>query len=282
MLKEVAKGEMGECIDFAWQLCGDKKTNSFPLRHTKAELRNYFESIEKYPDDRLLAVHYANKLCGVAYLLIKPQERYIQTAGIYVSDPFEQIMDELLDYAKQHYSCCELYLGYPKENEKAGEYCTRMGFELIESSIDMRLDREKLVRAREIADITRLAREDFQEYAEFHERHFADIYWNSERIKEHFEKWYIYVHRESGKIDGGIFLNEQSAKVCEIFGVADETNSKRLVYDLIVAALKDIFSMTSYQTAVYFVNESSQAEQLAAEKAGFVYHSSYRCYKAQL
>lgn len=109
---------------------------------------------------------------------------------------------------------------------------------------------------------------EFVEYANFHDR-FAnefEMYWTSERLKEHINKFRIYVYRNNGRINGSILVMKYN-EGAEVFGLflEKELKNKGLEIELLQFMLKSLYEeYTDIKEIVYFIHENEKSELEAA------------------
>lgn len=281
IIREILYNELEKNLEFSWRLSRLPSTNSYPLFSTFVEMKTKFERAIENESDKLYAVLLDGSLCGVVCLEVIPENHYIQTVGIYISNNFNIVMSEIFHKLRNEYTGYEIYLGYPKENTLAFNYCMNENFSLIESSIDFRLHSSEFTGFNESLNINRITEDNFERYAEYHEKQFQGIYWTSERLKQRLAQWRIYTHQTGKLIDGCIFLNVWENN-CEIFGLSDTSNGKILTYLLLSQALSEVIKNDNVNNVIFFIEDNDNIQINAAKAVGFTYHSSYCCFKEKL
>lgn len=285
MLRQINENEIADAIDFAWRLCENAETNSYPVRNDKSKLEECFIDSFKYPNTDLLGFYMDGQLFGVIYYFIKKEDLYIQTAGIYIAEYIEEAMDEFILLLKENYKEFEVYFGYPKENQKALQYFEKHNYELIEDSTDMRLDSKDFIDCEISDDVELLGTDEFDEYAAFHDTYSEGMYWDSSHIRDTLDKWYIYVFKKKDRIEGSIFIRAESEKMLCVFGVflTDFYKGNGVEQKLLVKALHEILpEKPAIETVVYFIDNIDVDEMNSAKNAGFKYFSGYQCYVVKL
>ncbi len=285
MIRILNENEILSATDFAWELCKNPETNSYPLRESKAALEARFLKSKQYADDRFLGCFTDGLLTGVIYIFAEKAEKYLQTSGIYISEGYEELMDELISFLKKDYSGFDIMFGYPKENTTALEYFDSHNYERIEASTDMRLQCEDFVCGTLVMEVEKLTIEDFDSYASFHDTFSGDMYWNSTRIKACFEEWSIYIYKQCGKIEGSVFAHLATTDMLDIFGsfVSHDFIGKGIEKPLLSSLLfNELKNNSDLRKVVYFIDDNEENELSAAKEVGFKYFSSYCCYKVRL
>ncbi len=287
MIRILDENEILPAIDFAWELSKNPETNSYSLYKSKAALEARFLKIKQYPDDKLLGCFTDGRLTGVIYIYVLKSETYLQTKGIYISEGYEESIDELISFLKKDYSGFDIMFGYPKENTAAIEYFDSHSYEKTDSSTDMRLKCEDFVCGTLTPQVEKLTIEDFDSYALFHDTFSMDMYWSSTRIKTCFDEWSIYIYKHCGKIEGSIFVHQSKFDIheIEIFGLflSHDFIGKGIEKALLSSMLfNELKNNSILKKVVYFIEDNEENELNAAQEVGFKYFSSYCCYKVKL
>lgn len=282
MIREILLiDELEEILEFTWRLSTSPSTNSYSLYSTFDEMKTRFTKAVEDETDKLYTVYIEESLCGVVCFEVIPENHYIQTIGIYISSNFNNVMSELFLKLRKEYTGYEIYLGYPKENTLAINYCKNKKIPLIESSTDFRLKSSEFTGFSEPNRIRRITETDFFEYAKYHEEQFQGIYWTSERLRQRMDQWRIYIHQTKELIDGCIFLNVWESS-CEIFGLANTSGDNALTTLLLSHSLSETIHNDNVEDIIFFVEDKDQAFANAAKNVGFTYHNSYCCFREQL
>ena len=281
MIREILSNEIEEILEFTWRLSKTPSTNSYSLYNTYDEMKTRFLKAVEDETDKLYAVFLEESLCGVICFEVIPENKYIQTIGIYISSNFNNVMSEIFNKLRIEYVGYEIYLGYPKENELAIDYCKNENMLLMDSSIDFRLRSIEFTGFCEPSSIKRITETDFDEYAKYHDEQFKGFYWTSHRLIHSLEQWRIYVHQTNDSIDGCIFIKVWGSN-CEIFGLANTSDDKALTTLLLSQSLSEVINKDDVKDIIFFVEDKDETQVNAAKKVGFLYHNSYCCFKETL
>ena len=269
-------------LDFAWELCKNISTSSYPIKKTKEDLKQSFLKRLAHRDDQVLMYFKDNQLIGVIELCIETQEKYVRL-GSYIKEDLEKIIDETIENLQEMCPNYTIHFTYPKENVVAIEYLKSKGYPCIEASNDLRLEIKDL-KFEDTHRITpeRLKKEDFIEYAAFHDKHGgAEMYWNSERVYEVFDRWYIYVYKKGKNIVASSLTCKSGEEAIEIFGLFldDIEDSDYIAKELLGHTIKNILEIeVQTKQVIYFVEDKEVAQYTAAKKVGFKENGSFRCY----
>lgn len=264
--------------ELSWRLCQSVSTRSYPLFQSKKAIRKEYLLRRKEEHGELLGCFSGETLIGVCAFFVIPSDRYLQTVAFYTERDTQKAIDEILAYLKENYPGYSINAGLPFENAAVAGPLQQKGFGLAEDSFDLRLTLRDFMRNdRPQEPALRLASGRYAEYAEFHDLHFPDIYWNAERLLSDIARWRIFVHLGDGKIDGSIFVMMQS-KTAEIFGLwaPDAEITRELLCGSIKAATTE---NTNIGEVIFFVEEDETHNLNAAEACGFRRAAHYRLWR---
>ena len=286
MIKEITDMNIGEILDFTWERCQNQSTNAYPLRKTKIELEKSFMKSLKHPDDKVLAYYKEDVLIGVIELCIEVSQYYLR-GTTYILKDVEDVMSHLILYLKENYPGFKAHFGYPKENVMTINYLKSNQYKCIEESNDMRLSMSDLTSpSNKESHIERLTKDCFHSYAMFHDSHGGEeMYWNSTRLYDAFDKWYIYLYKDRDEILGSILTCKCGDDAIEIFGlfVEDTPNSKDIVEDLLYHSILQIVDKElNIKKVIFFIDEKDRLQLEVAREIGFKEMGSYYCYEMML
>lgn len=285
MLKLISKNDISIAIDFAWKLSQRPETSSYPLYKEKSKLEESFEGSLLKDNNKLLGYYKNNELIAIIQFFFIQSEKYIQTTGIYISTNYNEVMDELISMLKDEYQTYRVLFGFPKENIKANYYFIENGYERIDSCLDMRLSTVNFKGSKYSNNIFNICKSNFDTYASYHDKYFQGIYWTSRRLRETLDNWKIFIYRPEDSIEGSIFIKECDKNTIEIFGlsVSDKYKGKGVEELLLSQGLYKLFKdKPSIEKTIFFIDDIDIEQIQMAQKVGFNYYSSYRCYQAWL
>lgn len=285
MVKEIGIQQVNEAVTFSWNLCQRRDQSKFPHYESSEALHKAFMKTVKHPDDRLLVYEENHKWLGLLNLFVEKKEKYLQANGFYIKDDYDRVGLSMMEYLKENYVGYQMFFGYAKENINAVRFMELIGAECVESSLTMRLDKDKFTRSENTATLSVLpvTRETFNDFALFHDRHQPEVYWTSQRILEKFDQWQIYAITEKGCLVGSIHIALWHKDEAEIFGVSVETSLEReaYAYALLAKSMPDVFARGK-RSILYFVEEDKAWEKAAALKIGFTTTDHYLGYRVNL
>lgn len=259
MIKTIYKFE--EVIDFAWELSQNDLYASYPRRKSMKEIK---ENIER-------AIRSDNRNIVACY-----------------REDYEQIAEELIDYASKQLPGYELLIGVPLSNENANQYFKKKNIECIDASFDTRLYNLKIHSTQRHNCIEKITEDNFEEYAIFHDKYAIplEMYYNSKNLKKNIERFRVFVFRQDGGIHGSIFVNGLlDPKEKEVVGlfVDEEYKNNGIENILINEMLMQLYNeFGTLKEIVYFIDEDCTDELNSALAAGFEIKDNYRCYKCIL
>lgn len=194
-------------------------------------------------------------------------------------------MNALMIIFKNEYPNFRALFEFPKENKKVNNYFIKNNYECVDSCLDMRLSILDFKGSKHSNNIFKICKSDFDSYASFHDKSFQNIYWTSDRLREAFDDWYIFVYRPKDTIEGSVFIKVCDENTLEIFGllVSDEYIGKGIEEVLLEQGLEILFKCKpSIKQTIFFINDVESEVLNGVEKVGFKYFSSYRCYQVLL
>ena len=278
MLRKLTGDMLETAAELSWRLCRDVSTRSYPLFQSKNEIKREYSMRLREEHGELLGYFSGEALFGVCGFFVIPPERYLQTVAFYIERDTQKAIDEILAYLKENYPGYSINAGLPFENAAVAGPLQQKGFGLAEDSFDLRLTLRDFMRNdRPQEPALRLAAGRYAEYAEFHDLHFPDIYWNAERLLSDIARWRIFVHLGDGKIDGSIFVMMQS-RTAEIFGLwAPDAEITR---ELLCGSIKAVTAENvKIGEIVFFVEKGETKNMNAAEACGFRRAAHYRLWR---
>ena len=287
MIKIIDENNIEEVINFSWEVAKNIINTSYPLRKSRSEIEKSLRKSMNHTEDKVLGYYKNNNLIGVIELFVEVTEKYLQVRT-YINKDFDEIMNELLIYLKAYYPNFKAHFGYPKENIKAINYFTANQYSCIEASSDLRLCTDDFVFKRDTTSaVQRLQKDDFSKYAIFHDHHGGEqMYWNSARLYNAFDSWYIYVYMNGSEILGSILIYCKPGLDCiEIFGlfVEEMPNQYEVIENLLYHSISKILDKEKkIKEVIFFIEEQDILQYEIAKQIGFKDKGSYRCYSIDL
>ncbi len=283
MIKSMTINNLQVGLDFAWELCETLSTSSYPIKKTKEDLKQSLLENLTHKDDQVLMYFKDNQLIGIIELYVEVEEKYIRL-GSYIKEDLEEIMDEIISYLQRMYPYYTIHFTYPKENTVALEYLESKGYLCIEASNDLRLETKDLpFEDTDRINFERLKKEEFMQYATFHDQHGGEeMYWNSKRLYEAFDRWYIYVYKKGKSIVASTLTCQSGEESIEIFGLFldDIQDRAYIAKELLRYTIHSILEIgNGTKQVIYFVEDKDLTQYAAARELGFQEMGSFRCYE---
>lgn len=286
MIREIKDNKnIDEIVDFAWELSKNDSTASYDRKDSKEVIRRDIENAIKRENINLITLYHNEKLNGVCIYNWKSGEKYSQSSLFVIRENYEESADEILNYINNHLNGYEFFAGFPAENLCANKYFKNNGFECIESSIATNM-MVPIVNSNHMSNdmVEEIGMDDFDKYADFHDKYATDMYYNSTNIKKDINIFKIYVYKENGEIHGSIFL-KCFDDLSDVFGmfIDDEFKGKgieNILVNHMISKLNKIYSLPT--EVLYFIDEIEKYELQVALDAGFKVKDIYRCYKKLL
>lgn len=286
MIKTIYKFE--EVIDFAWELSQNDLYASYPRRKSMKEIKENIERAIRSDNRNIVACYREDVLSGVCVYFWEHDEKYASTEIFLIREDYEQIAEELIDYASKQLPGYELLIGVPLSNENANQYFKKKNIECIDASFDTRLYNLKIHSTQRHNCIEKITEDNFEEYAIFHDKYAIplEMYYNSKNLKKNIERFRVFVFRQDGGIHGSIFVNGLlDPKEKEVVGlfVDEEYKNNGIENILINEMLMQLYNeFGTLKEIVYFIDEDCTDELDSALAAGFKIKDKYRCYKCIL
>jgi ribosomal protein S18 acetylase RimI-like enzyme len=284
MIKAINKLE--EVIEFAWELSKSNLHASYPRIEAKNRLERELKKAFNAANDKVIVCYNQNVLCGLCSYFWLEEEKYAQTTLFLIRENYDQIADELIDYISKQLVGYEILIGVPFTNGAANQYFKKKNIECIESSIVTNLYNLEAPLSQRHNDIERVTKDNFDEYAIFHDKHALPIgmYFNSQNLKKAIERFQVFAFRREGIIRGSIFTNANKhlSDVVGLFVDAEYKNTgieSILINEMLVQLYNEFGSV---KEILFFVDENSKEELALVLEAGFKIKEAYRCYKVRL
>lgn len=124
-------------------------------------------------------------------------------------------------------------------------------------------------------NITRVTRDNYAVFAKYHDQKNSEMYWNSQRIFEHFDDWCVFVSINNQEISGYILVSLWNEKVAEIYVVeSPDVESGSHLFKVAINEAKQ----TNHQQVLVMVDKNSLSHiccrELKFNETGF--YQSFR------
>lgn len=111
------------------------------------------------------------------------------------------------------------------------------------------------------------------------------MYWNSTRLYEALDSWYVYLYMNSTEILGSILICKPKMQTIEIFAlfVEEVLDKEDIIESLLCQAIEQIRDeKKDIKQVIFFIEEKEPIHYRVALRAGFQEKGSYRCYAVDL
>ncbi len=284
MIVECPENELTELTSFCWNIAKDKTRYGFPRFESFEQLSKRFLKTIKHPTDKLLVYYENEKLLGALNLLVDDQAYYLQAiGGIFTNSSFDKVADLFIEYLMLHYQGYDFHIGFPVEHVTANQYFKRKNATLLDASLTMKLSPQQFHPKPAKYSIKKVDKEHFNRYAEFHDKHFSSIYWNSARILEQFNTWHLFYLQQDEFVKGSLFVRQNNPTQLEVYGLIVENDDcmKEAEFHLLNQALILVLTHES-QEVLFFVDEDDLTVYQACLNIGFKQIDTYRSYQLKL
>lgn len=280
MLIKATSEHVEVLAEYAWRVFQDPSKRTTPPFKSQEEIQDYFNKIVLHKTDLILAYYENEKLEGVMALNLIHENRYMQTAGgpyIANTEKYDTIASIFMDYLKTHGTGYECYFGLPRTNIAGRNFLEAQCFKCTEDTVQMRITPEQIKHIETDFEVVELSEQYHEAYRKFHNTHFSDYYWNSERLFSALNQWFVHLAMENGEIIGSIFTRKQSDTNAEIYGCTVlplymETDLlQQLIYLSSTACINQ-----GIQEILYFEEEDEKIN--VAVRLGYEIYDTYMCY----
>lgn len=279
MIKKIKIDEITAISKYIWDVYEDENKRTTPPYHSLKDVETHLLRGSKYKGNQYLGVYEENNLKGVVLLYGEEDNQYLSVQGPYIHNSYEykEIACEMMDYIKSNYKGFQCHFGTTKTNVLSQEFLIAQEFLCTEDTIQMSITKETLMPIETQSNIQLLTEERMDKYKIFHDIHYHDYYWLSDRIYKVMNQWKIHVVLENDKIIGSVFTRKQTEDSGEIYGckVLEPYKSKQVMAELFYNSAKSWID-EGVKEILNFVPQGLEAESAAL--VGFKGYDTYMCY----
>lgn len=280
MLRALKQEEFERYLEFAFSLALDLSKSGYPTYTDGIKTKEDFICAAKKAFEReneeILLFYLADEVKGWIHYYFLPEDHYLSPKTFLTESAPETAAEEFIRYVSEKYPGADLYMGFPKENERMIAYLEAVGFRRLEQSYP-HVSHLKEYSCRAIAGQTeRITKETYTTFAQLHDTQAEDMYWDSERIRETLEDWSIYACYENGRMEGALYCLDEGSML-EIMGIDFQAGifGEDCCRALIAACLNEA-KQTGGEHLVYFAEEEREPGIL--QEFGFHAIGTYMCY----
>lgn len=271
MLTKITKNEFDRYVDFAYDLAMDLTKTSFPLYTTgimgKSDFINRSKKALKSDREEILLFIKNNIVEGwIGYYFIN-EDKYIGISSILVRNGYDEALEELLIYWKQHFLGYKWDIYFPEENKTALTYMQSKGYlEKSKEVVDVLFFNNYNLRA-EDNHIISINKNNFDYFRKLHSKCEEGMYWTSNKMLESIGDWEIFVYVEGNKPLAAIYYTSYGNKDLEIFGIdtVDKEYDSEIIKALMISCLNK--GKVNGARSMLFFNDKQIHEVI--EKLGF-------------
>ena len=279
MLRKLEEKDLDKYVDMMYELACDFTKSSYPNYSDGVVTKEDFvldrKRSFKQDNAEILLFSDKNQVLGWVHCYYLAIDNYLTMSTMQASDKFDLMLAEFEQYVADNYPTYDVWLGFPGENIVAINYVEAHGFKLLDWLQHTMLHLDCYEFIEENKHVSALTMDEYEKFALLHDSvSSAEMYWNSVRIKENFDKWNILTYKNDGELLGAIYFTNTT--VSEVFGV-DFTNG---TYndDVFEALLVSAANMckASGMTHLCYLCENKELETV--KKTGFDYICEYKGY----
>jgi len=202
-------------------------------------------------------------------VIVSDVNQYLQINDISGSD-----LAKIWGRIKSDYTSYEKWICYHNYDEIPFALLEDIHAVLEDDCIETRLTAENFIYS-DISEVVRITEEKFEEFADYHDKCNPECGAKSERIKQNFSRWGVFVMLSSDKITDYIIIAVRDPKEAEIFCVEASDNIKYKA--LITSAAK--YAFDNGKTSVLCMADENTIVHKAALSVGFANEGFYKGYR---
>ena len=237
--------EMKSAVEFAKRITKREKKLGYPQEIWEIDNIESFFKLAINEDNYKLLILEENNIEGIVLLKKIDKDKYLQTiGGIYFNSDYSYVLEKLINYLKNNCKGYELFIGYTKDSKSIIKSLSKIGV-LIEELDFYNLNPRyfKEIDLRE--NIIELDNSNVDEFFDLHNRLNADMYWNSDRLREVLDDWKIYLYILDGRINAYVLGTVFKDNSAEIFTLSS------------IEKIKDnVFKELTWKISNYFVENN--------------------------
>lgn len=290
MLRRLEKNEFESYTQYAYKLALDMSCSSYPTYADGIKTREDFTEKSKRgisgdTNTEILLFESNGSVKGWIHYYVQPEDEYLCFYSFCIEENVSEAVSEFLSYASERYSGYTVDLGLPDVNTEAAKALTAAGFENIENSHVNVLDFENYSCGEEKGNIVAVGEENFHMFKKLHDPVSADMYWNSERLKEKYfsdeKKWHLYLSMNGENAEGCIYF-VFVGNIMEIFGIdfLNDVFDKEIMRDLFIKSL-NMSKNSGKVRYMYFFTESDEEQEIVS-RAGMKHIGDYKLFRRSL
>lgn len=285
MLRPMEPSEFGACVDFAYPLALDLARSCYPTYCDGMKTReDFIGAVQKTfsrPDKQALLFTRDGQTEGLIAFDCQEEDRYLHPYVFNIRRDTETALAEFVDYCRESWPGFTVDFGFPAENVEAIGWLDEQGIVCNERSWNFLLDLDRYEPLPEPSGVTRIAAENFEQFAAIHRRIEGDMYWNCDRVRDTLDDWAIFVTGE-GDCAGEVLMTLGGGPHQEIFalGSVDGQYHGEDFQALLTAAL-NCLKEKGTRWLTFFVDEGCSEGEVLKE-LGFRLVGTFICHRLTL
>lgn len=261
----------------------DETHFSYP-RFTKISdiFRELEYSIEFMATESLVAEE-NGEIVGLLTYFWDEDEKYIQTTFLLIKNKDIKVFEKLISHIKNNHQGYSINIGLSHTCWLNDEDYFKENAQIIEHSHVLESKNINKNPA-ELAGIKVLSKEDFSQYATFHDKFSENMFYNSKNLLRDFDRFRVFMKENQDEIVASLLVKIYGENPCkgEIFGLfIDENEEKSKICDELLKAMVNslIYEFGKISTIIYFVEVDKKIELETALANGFEKLDTYFLYK---
>ena len=279
MLRKLEEKELDKYIDMMYELACDFTKSSYPTYNDGVETKETFVLDSKkafiQDDAEILLFCDEDKVLGWIHYYFIADDNYLATASMQASNKFDLMLAEFEQYVVDNYPSYDIWLGFSSQNIIAINYVEAQGYKQHGHLQHTMLHLDDYEFIEENKHASTLTMDEYEAFGLLHDSVNSDeMYWNSERIKNNFDKWNILTYKKDTELLGAIYCVNKT--ISEIFGVdfTDDTYND-VVFEALLVGIANRCKENGTKYLCYFC-ENNQLDTV--KKLGFSHIDEYKGY----
>lgn len=278
MLRAVKTEELHALAEAFWPLTQDLTRSTYPTYTDGIKTRHDFvHQLCRAADGDWgeVLLHLRSGQINGLLLIDQVDEQHVSLQVCLTRACQHECLRETLAYISGKHPGKTLWIGFAPENRELLDFVTQQGFELQDSSINWTLHLATWPEQEVPTCVHRVTEENYGQFRSLWTD--QEMYWTAERIREHLDRWRLFVYRDGERPCGAAACMDEGLML-EIFGFQYAAGYDQTVHQaLMTACLCDAKGRAQHLT--YF---SSEEEAPVMKALGFQRVSDYLCYEKRL
>jgi len=284
MLVKLEEKDFGKYIDSIYELALDRSKSMYPIYSDGIKTKKDFvdKALKSFSvdDEEILLFVLDDIVLGWVHYYYLKDDNYFSAQTFQAQAHIDIMFKEFYEFAKQNYSGCDFYFGIPDDNITLHQELLNHNFKISNDCYNTVCFLKNYQPQSISNSVKKITKEEFSKFEVLHIVGHDEMYWNCERLYNHFDKWHIYIFEEDNITKGAIIFTVMTDQMAEIFCVDYLNNefNEHIFSELVKQSLNTCKEL--YVHALVFFVEGF--EHNSATKLGFTSLGKYLCFTKTL